>query len=361
MASVHDDVAVTSETAAAVRAVARRRTTWRQDLIASVLALWLVLGMFLDGRAHLLGLLQADNDSFFSLWHFILYSGFAALSTWVLTLSGGLSAIWRRSSIPPGYGLALLAIPLFLLSGGADLVWHLLWGFENGLQSAMSPPHVLLFSSGVLLITGPLRAGWAQGSPRAPSFVAFLPVLLTTGTALAVIVSWSSSLMSPLPWTVGSSDPEQLNLLDLVLYQKVLLANLLLMSATLLVLKLWRPPFGSFTVIYSLVGLLVGLEDSYSVPGSVPALLVAGIAADVAVRFLAPSPQQRRAFLLAGAAIPALLWSCYFAGVALTQGLRWSHQMWSGSILLAALSGCFLAFLVAAPNDAERLTPAGPG
>jgi hypothetical protein len=314
--------------------------TWRQDMVAAAFAAWLVLGMLLDGRAHKTLGLPANGESFVSPWHGVLYSGFLALAAWVLHLAESPRTLQDRQRIPTGYGLALLGIPLFLLSGLADMVWHLLFGFEDALEAGMSPPHLGLFVSGILLCTGPLRSAWAA-APRAPSLRRFLPA------ALASVVNWSNTLLTPLPWGRLATPPteELLTALDLMLFGKVLVGNFLIVGATMLVLRRWRPPFGALTLVWSLVGLLAALEDNFQVPALIPALAVAGLGLDLLVRWLAPAPERPGRFLAAGAGAGIILWSAYFAFVALSEGMRWTHQMWSGMILLTGLCGWGLAYL----------------
>jgi hypothetical protein len=54
----------------------------RFDLPAALLALWMMLGMFLDGFAH--HNLPESRETFFTPWHGLLYSGFLALAGFIL-------------------------------------------------------------------------------------------------------------------------------------------------------------------------------------------------------------------------------------------------------------------------------------
>ena len=85
---------------------ARPRTTYRDDLITSLLGLWFSLGLFLDAWAH--NNLQ-ELETFFTPWHAVFYSGFAATAAWICWL------VWRNrggtrptfAAVPVGYGLAV--------------------------------------------------------------------------------------------------------------------------------------------------------------------------------------------------------------------------------------------------------------
>ena len=62
-------------------ATARPRASYRDDLVTIVLGLWFVVGLLLDAWAHnnLRGL-----ESFFTPWHGVFYSGFAATAAWIV-------------------------------------------------------------------------------------------------------------------------------------------------------------------------------------------------------------------------------------------------------------------------------------
>src|SRR3546814_17493311 len=65
----------------------------RERTVAVAFGIWMVVGLFLDGWAH-------DNnkpESFFTPWHGVLYSGFAAA-----TLAAVLVAARSRTSDRPG-------------------------------------------------------------------------------------------------------------------------------------------------------------------------------------------------------------------------------------------------------------------
>ena len=144
-------------------------------------------------------MLNVDDASIFNPWHAVLYAGFLLTVLWVCKLcwrGGGI----RRETIPAGYGLALAGGPLFLLSGVADLTWHTFFGFESALDSAMSPPHLGLFLSGMILITGPIRAALARYDTATPSLGQLVPGIIAYGFAVAATIGWFSVFLLPLPW-----------------------------------------------------------------------------------------------------------------------------------------------------------------
>ena len=134
----------------------------RLDVVMAVLAVVLVGGFFLDLWAHNHGRV---DETFMTPWHAILYAG-AGLFGAVL-----LNVAWRgrrtgkpiSQSLPPGYGLSLVGAALFLAAGLVDLVWHEVFGFEIGTEALLSPSHLLLASSAVFMVAGPLRSAWWGG------------------------------------------------------------------------------------------------------------------------------------------------------------------------------------------------------
>src|SRR5579872_1884784 len=98
------------------------------DLLVSLCTLWISCGFFLDAWAH--G--HVPVETFFTPYHGVFYSG-------MLALFAVLAAFRKR--IPSSYRLALLGIPVFLLSGIGDLIWHRLLGVEEGVDALLSPTH----------------------------------------------------------------------------------------------------------------------------------------------------------------------------------------------------------------------------
>src|SRR5262249_28496770 len=135
------------------------------DWLIGLLSCWLTGGLFLDGWGpnH-----PGPLGSFFPPWHAVLYSGFAAIMTTLLV--AWLRGLYDRhpltAAVPEGYELSALGVLLFGLAGVLDLVWHLRFGIEAGTDALLSPTHLLLAASGILIVTAPLRAPWRQPPAR---------------------------------------------------------------------------------------------------------------------------------------------------------------------------------------------------
>ncbi len=119
----------------------RPRASRRTDIVMTVVSVWFVLGLFLDAYAHAN---TPKLETFFTPWHAVFYSGFAAVGGWVLW------TVWRQvgqgrrggAAVPEGYGPTLIALPVFALSGGVDLLWHTLLGIETTTDIFFSPSHL---------------------------------------------------------------------------------------------------------------------------------------------------------------------------------------------------------------------------
>ncbi|PIP65118.1 hypothetical protein COW95_03595 [Candidatus Peregrinibacteria bacterium CG22_combo_CG10-13_8_21_14_all_49_11] len=117
---------------------------------------WLVTGAYIDGWAHNH---VPELETFFTPWHAVLYSGYLAM---VLTL---LLWIWLRKrkghswreAVPEGHGLSLLGAGVFFFGGIGDMLWHIAFGIEAGIEALLSPTHLLLATGAFLLFSGGAR------------------------------------------------------------------------------------------------------------------------------------------------------------------------------------------------------------
>src|SRR5579859_1482582 len=104
------------------RAKSQPVTGTRFDGIMVLLSLWFMTGLVLDGWAHS----HNQVDSFFTWWHLILYSGFAACAgfislAWAQNMRKGYS--WQQA-IPAGYEMSAVGAVVFAVGGVFDFLWH---------------------------------------------------------------------------------------------------------------------------------------------------------------------------------------------------------------------------------------------
>ena len=174
-------------------AVDRPRTTHRQDLVTVLLATWLIAGIGLDGWAH--SNLERQTESFFTPWHGVFYSGFAATALWVLWLVQTRRAehpTWTQA-VPQGYSLGVVGVAVFAVGGVGDLLWHQVFGIETGIAALLSPTHLLLFSGVALILLAPFRAAWSSLEPPSAGLLGLLPAFLSITLLTALVAFFSST------------------------------------------------------------------------------------------------------------------------------------------------------------------------
>src|SRR5919199_6175819 len=120
-----------------------------------------------------------------------------------------------------------------------------------------------------------------------------------------------------------------------------------LLAPLLLVLRRWRPPFGTATLLFGVTTLLVSALEEFRLAPLVIAAAAAGLLADGLIRWLRPGPARVGAYSLFAALVPVALWGAYFATVSLVWGTWWTVNLVGGAIGVSSLSGLGLAVLTA--------------
>src|SRR2546425_9292793 len=94
----------------------------RYDCLMSIMGFLFVGGLYLDGWAHAHG--KVDN-TFFTPWHAVLYSGYlinAVVLIATLVINHRRGRAWQKT-LPTGYELSLVGVPLFAIGGMGDAIW----------------------------------------------------------------------------------------------------------------------------------------------------------------------------------------------------------------------------------------------
>jgi hypothetical protein len=338
---------------------------YRFDLIVSLLSLWIVAGLYMDGSSHH----NAPEliESFFTSSHALLYSGFAA------TAGNLLFTQWRNVSqgyrwlraLPKAYLLSLLGSVIFLFSGGADFLWHELFGFEVGLEALVSPLHLALAIGGALMITGPLRAalhrskekklqGWGDLLPAMLSLLSLLSVL-SFFTGDFSIITYPYLMVEP-----PVSDNHFFY--DLQALASVLIPSAILVGILLFAMLNWQLPTGSLSLILLGNGLLMSwfhFKDVSQYPQVLIAMALAALAAEILYKLLRPTFLRLGALRLFAFLVPAIQFALFFISMISTTGIWWSVHLWTGSIFLAGVVGFLLSFLSHPSLDASLSSSQG--
>ena len=346
--------------ARAVPAVKKYREGWpdagtRFDWTMVALSGWLVIGAHIDAWAHI----NIPNlETFFTPWHGILYSGYAALAVFMLLTLGRNHAAgypWDRA-LPLGYRTALFGIIIFAFSGAGDLIWHSIFGIEANLDALLSPTHLLLALGAGLMVSGPLRAAWMRPKP-ATGLVGHLPQLLSLTYVLALLAYmtqwahpfgfvWAMEGTRPASAS-GAYQPQAIGVLS-VLLQSGILVGLVLPAALRQAL-----PSGSLTLILGLSTVFITSMRARVLETGPNVLIVVavlgGVAADLLLRLLQPSATRRSALRAFAFAVPVVLYTLYFLALVLAGGIWWSVHMVTGTIVLAGIVGWLLSNLAVPP------------
>jgi hypothetical protein len=336
------------------------------DRVMGMLSLLWVGGLYLDGWAHGHG--KVDK-TFFTPWHAILYSAFVITASYlliVLVSNHRKGATWK-ASIPEGYGLSVIGIPIFAAAGPADLVWHTLFGFEVGIEPLLSPSHLALAFGGTLVITGPIRAAWRRAVPQSEQgWKTLLPLVLSLIATLMVFTFFTEfahpfshlgTIVQPGGNAATVVQPVT-NTLKSFGAADILLEATLLIGFLLLAVSRWRLPLGSMTLLFALyaTGLAV-LNNQYQL---IPGVVAAGIVADILLRVLRTTTSRAELRIFAFLA-PLVLYLLFFLTLQITASISWSIHLWLGSCVMAGIAGLMLSFLIAPPRgpaDAYH-TPSG--
>lgn len=124
----------------------------------------------------------------------------------------------------------------------------------------------------------------------------------------------------------------------------ILLQAILFMTVILLLLRRWHLPFGSLTLIFAITSLLISfMHDHY---GFIPAAILAGLFSDLLLQRLRPAPARANPFHLFAFAVPVIFYACYFAALALTDGIGWTVHLWAGAIVMSGIAGLLLSYLI---------------
>lgn len=329
----------------------------RFDWLMAGLGSWLLGGLYLDGWAHIH---VPALETFFTPWHAVLYSGYLAGAA---ALAGTSCRNHRRgapwsSALPAGYGLSLAGAFVFLFAGVADMLWHVAFGIERGVEGLISPTHLALALGGGLMVTGPIRAGLHGPAAPRQRWLARMPVAVSL-TLVVSLLTFFTEYASPYGTTWVAKTPGGM----IFLYHSVGLAGFLVQPAVLMgpvlgVLRSRPLPLGSLTLLLSAnVTLMAVIHDKFLDTGPYPligAAVVAGLVSDVLLWWLRPSPDRPAAFRTIAFAVPAIQYLLYFLAVLLWARVAWSVHLWTGAIVIAGGVGWLLSYLVVTPGRAAK-------
>lgn len=319
------------------------------DLLVAICSLWVACGFFLDAWAH--G--HVPVETFFTPYHAVFYSG-------MLLLIVGLSVHWAtQRSFPLAYRYALLGIPIFVLAGVGDLVWHHFFGVEEGIDALLSPTHQLLGLGVFFVSSGAIVSTVSQGT-MLQSLRLQIPLVLALAAWLELVHFGTAYAFDPAagrsnaPPSIAVFTPDYLTAIAIgyykqgmgvlvVLFQSALMAGFSLYAATALPL---RP------LALTLMLVLGNFAAAAAFTNDTPLLLtvlamsaVAGITGDVIVARLHPWDGRVASSRTLAMAVSASYFVTYFVVTGITAGLWWDWNVVLGAILWSAVIGFALTLL----------------
>ncbi len=321
------------------------------DWVVVVLSAVFVGGVFLDGWAHAHGRV---DESFFTPWHAVFYAGYAAVAlALVATLfrNRARGYPWRQA-LPTGYGLSLLGALVFAVGGLGDMIWHILFGIEAGVEAVLSPTHLALAFGMGLIVSGPLRAAWRRPEP-ASGWAARAPMVLAITLTLSLLTFFTMFAHPTVHPAAGAGRPYAGS--ETMGVAGILLQAGLLTGTILFVVRFCTLPGWALTLMVTLNAAAMGFLNPH---GGYPLALVvaaaaAGLSADLLRAQLRLTARRPTAWRLFAFVVPATFYLCYFLALILTEGIAWSVHLWAGSIMLAGIAGWLLSYLLLPPRSLE--------
>lgn len=310
----------------------------RFEITFTALCFWIIIGAYIDSWAHHHG----QTESFFSVWHIPLYSGFFA--TWFYMF---LTMFWNgwqwKRSLPQGYWPSFLGCVVFFAGGFGDMVWHSLFGVEASIEALLSPTHLILAIGTGLIVSGPLRASFSRyGYPM--GLREWVPAL-SSATLLLSVLTFMTEYANPLTHIMTMSKEFTslaLGIVGIILYS-IFFSSFILVLATR-----WKLPFGSATFILLINSVLMSfLHGAYQM---IIVGFFSGLACDYVYQQLRPSRGKDFEFRLFSFAIPTIFFMFYFAALFATIGVAWSVHAWAGSIVIAGIAGLLSSYAILQPG-----------
>ena len=314
------------------------------DWLMIAVCCWFTGGVFTDGWAHTH---IPQLETFFTPWHAVLYSGYLSVALFLLISlyrNHERGYTWSRA-LPPGYGLALLGVGIFAISGLADMTWHIVFGIEQNIEALFSPTHLGLACGNILCVAAPIRAAWRRPASQSRGWVALLPACISLAFVLSIF-TFFTEYAHPFVELPGTLALHSSNVAFGM--ASILLQGAVLVGVVLLLVRRFSLPFGTFTLLFTInIALISILGNHYQL---IPTAMLAGLVVDLLYWYLKPSTTRSDMLRLFAFATPVVFYLCYFLGLALLRGVDWSLDLWLGSVFTVGVVGFLLSYLVAPPQ-----------
>lgn len=325
----------------------RTERNYALDLLVGAASLWISWAFFVDAWSHE----NEPVETFFTWSHSLIYGGMIALIA-ILVVA--------RARIPASYRLPLLGIPIFLLGGCADLVWHRFYGIEEGIDIILSPTHETIGLGLMLVASAPIFSALRHRS-ELRGLRSQLPLLLSLGSVLVMLHFATGYAIDPAanalyaPPSAHEFSPDYLTATSLYYYKLaggiliLLLQSFFIAFFAVFTVTRFDLAPGAMTVLL----VLGNVEPTLAFTNASPLLLttlamslVAGIVADALLARYRALRTAPRFYRLYAAAVPAAYVATYVVVSALWGGVWWDWYVLTSMIIFAATIGFGLSLLV---------------
>jgi hypothetical protein len=325
------------------------------EWLVAALSVAMFVGAHLDAWAHVH--VRSALETILTPSHFVVYGSFVALAVALAAPPVARLARGRplRTAYARSYAWPLVGGAVFVLAGGLDLVWHLLFGVEVSVEALLSPTHLGLAIGAGLLWSGPLITAWRRRSADV-SLLRLLPALLST-SAIVGLIAFTTHFAHPFvdPWPAypySERDPSSWFIPSLG-FASLIIQTAVLMGGALLLLRRWpKPPVGSFTVMFTFSS--VGLPFLHDQAELILVPVLTGLFADFLALTLARTGGRRSVRLFA-AFVPMAMGTAYLLVLDATSRVAWGVHLLAGAIVICAAVGSLVSLLVFPPGRAGAL------
>ncbi|MDB4940129.1 MAG: hypothetical protein JWO40_554 [Candidatus Doudnabacteria bacterium] len=328
-------------------------STKLQNTIFAWLLAWPIIAVYADGWHH--HHLEMGMDTLFNPFHLFLYAGVFVTGLYVVALA--YRNIRRGNpfshSLPKMYLRAAWGIMLFIVAVACDIGWHYFLGFEESVDALLSPPHLLLAFSGMLVVSCLLRPIWHKERERLVKPI--VPVLGFTYTYLIFIFFiqychpyYAQWLSSGTPVIGGVSYIQSAALAGGILRTFIFCA--MLFST----LKFFKFPKGSLFAILMAEGVGIGLMG-----GQFQFLIsaaIAGIFTEIVYHLFYERYNKHIYLRIFGFLIPAVFYVPYIVVSSWQDHSWWSIHMIAGLVVMNSIVGWLLTYLIEPPKPHDYPT-----
>lgn len=336
------------------------------DYAVGICGVWISGGFFLDAWAH--G--HVPVETFFTPYHAVFYSGMLALAVVIAAYASYFHSkgyAWENC-VPRCYRLALLGVPIFVIAGIGDMLWHRMLGLEQGVDALLSPTHQVIGLAIFFLSSGPIRSVLAD-RPPAPTLGRQLPLALGLATWLILAHFGTAYAFDPGAGRTNAPPPivpfnsNYLTSLAISYYKIATGVLIVIFQSTLMAgFALWlvsriHPSPGMLTLIFVVGNVPAAAAFTNQTPLLAVTLaqsLFAGLLADALVARYDPypSPEKMLAFRWFAVAVPMAYIGIYLAGMSFAERLWWDWNVALGSWIWAGVCGFALSSLIVARRTA---------